>query len=113
MVEEKKRGVPESRKTVGYEDPSKYLTQDPVVEIREYSDHVRIIAEVSDQDPQTIVVRPIDAFKIELSFKYRGRNIKKLVLLASPVNPDKYEVRIKNGVARISLCKSSGGACST
>lgn len=113
MGEEKRRGTPENRKAVRYEDPSKYLIQDPLVEVREYSDHVRILAEVSDQDPQTIAVRPVDAFKIELSFRYRGRSIKKLVMLASPVNLDKYEVRVRNGVARINLRKNNSGTCST
>lgn len=113
MAEEKKRGTPENEKAVRYGDPSKYLTQDPLVEVREYSDHIRILAEVSDQDPKAIVVRPVDSFKLELSFRYRGRNIKKLVMLASPVDSDKYEVRIRNGVARISLRKSSSGAYST
>ncbi|MEO3993972.1 MAG: hypothetical protein QN229_06700 [Desulfurococcaceae archaeon TW002] len=106
MAEEKRKRIPEGRDFITYEDSSKYLIQDPLVEVREYPDHVRILAEVSDQDPRSIVIRPIDALKIELFFRYKGRNIKKIILLSSPVNLSKHEVTVRNGVARISLPKS-------
>ncbi len=106
MVEEKRKRVPESKDFTAYEESGKYLTQDPLVEVREYPDHVKIFIEVSDQDPHSIIVRPIDAFKIELFFRYKGRDIKRLILLSSPVNLSKREVTVRNGVARISLPRS-------
>ena len=109
MAGEEKREATRNRDFRTYEDHSKYLTQDPLVEVREYSDHVRVLIEVSDRDPNSISVRPIDESRIEVSFRYRGRNIKKQILLASVVDLRNYEIRVKNGVARISLRKNLGG----
>lgn len=103
MSGEERKETTKKRDFRSYEDHSKYLTQDPLIEVREYPDQIRILVEVSDQDPNSVSIRPIDTSKIEIIFRYRGRNIKKLISLASEVNLNDYEVRVKNGVARISL----------
>lgn len=108
MAGEERKGTPKSGDFRTYENQSKYLMQDPLIELREYPDHVRILIEVSDQDPNSIVVRPVDASRVEIFFRYRGRNIKRVISLTSVVSLDNYDVKVKNGVARINLRKNSG-----
>lgn len=106
MAGEEKREAAKNRDFRTYEDHSKYLTQDPLVEVREYPDHVRVLIEVSDRDPNSISVRPVDKSRIEVSFRYRGRNIRKQISLTDAVDLRNYEIRVKNGVAKISLRKN-------
>ncbi len=106
MVGEEKKETPRNRVFEPYENHGRYLMQDPLVEVREYPDHVRILAEVSDQDPNSVIIRPVDSSRIEIFFKYRGRNIKKLITLATGVSLDNYEIKVKNGVAKINLRKN-------
>lgn len=103
MVKGERPGEDRDLKPLEY--PGKYLTQEPLIEVREYPDHIKILLEVSDNSPQTLTVKPINTTKIELFFKYRGRNIRKQLILPGAVGLNSYEVKIKNGVARISLRK--------
>jgi HSP20 family molecular chaperone IbpA len=103
---EEKRETHKNKIFEPYENHSKYLMQDPLIEVREYSDHVRILAEVSDQDPSSVIVRPVDTSRIEILFRYRGRNVKKLITLTTDVSLDNYEIKVKNGVAKINLRKN-------
>ncbi len=107
MAGEEKRETPKNRVFEPYENHGKYLMQDPLVEVREYPDHVRILAEVSDQDPNSVIIRPVDTSRIEILFRYRGRNIKKLITLTTSISLDNYEIKVKNGVAKINLRKNT------
>lgn len=106
MVEEGRRGIPEGNKDFrSFEHAGKYLMQEPMIEVRDYPEHIKILVEVSDNDPRSLTVRRVNASKIELSFRYRGRNIRKLVMLPSSVKVASYEVKVKNGVAKINIPK--------
>ncbi len=95
----------EDRDLKSLEYPGKYLTQKPLIEIREYPDHIKILFEVSDNSPHTLTVKPIGTTKIELLFKYKGRNMRKRLILPDTIVLNSYEVQIKNGVARVSFRK--------
>ncbi|MEM0297147.1 MAG: Hsp20/alpha crystallin family protein [Zestosphaera sp.] len=106
MVEEGRKEMPEGNRDLGaFEHAGRHLTQEPLIEVREYSDHVKILVEVSDNDPHSLIVRRINTSKIELLFKYRGRNVRKLIMLPGPVKANSYEAKIKNGVAKLNIPK--------
>ena len=83
----------------------KYSISEPMMDVREDDETVRIVIEASGSSESDVVIEKIRPHSVEITLKYRGRRLRKRVILPSKVKSDGYTVKVRNGVAQILLAK--------
>ncbi len=85
----------------------RYYLSEPMLEIRDEGDSVKILVEASGSREEDVVVERIRPYSVDISLKYKGRHIKKRIELPVRVRVSGYSIKVKNGVAQIYLAKES------
>ena len=83
----------------------RYNITEPMLDVRECDRKVKIIIEASGSGKDDVVIEKISPHSVEISLKYRGRKVRKHIVLPTKVKSEGYTVKVRNGVAQILLSK--------
>ncbi len=96
----------EGQEDFEFDEYLKYSLYEPMVEVRDAGSYIKVFVEVSGSSQESVIVDFPTPKSVDLSVKYKGRLVKKRLELPQQVKTDEYEVKVKNGVAQITLRKA-------
>jgi len=84
----------------------RYFVSEPMIEVRDEGDNIRVLIEANGSRAKDISIEVIKPKYLDVSLKYKGRQIRKRIELPTKVESSGHQVKIKNGVLQVILQKA-------